>query len=111
MSGCCPNCGYDMEVDKPIERDGFIIRPYGDPERDGRSVYFTPNERSALWAIVKAGDVAISYGAIAERQSYEGDSNHVNVYICRMRAKFLATFGINPIQTVRGRGYRWVVAL
>ena len=62
--------------------------------------------------MLRAGDV-ISKTELTERlydQDYERDSNVIEVFIGRLRRKLDPDDRLNPIETLRGRGYRFAVA-
>jgi two-component system response regulator PhoP len=62
--------------------------------------------------ILRAGDV-ISKTELTERlydQDYERDSNVIEVFIGRLRRKLDPNETLNPIETLRGRGYRFALA-
>jgi two-component system response regulator PhoP len=62
--------------------------------------------------MLRAGDV-ISKGELTERlydQDYERDSNVIEVLIGRLRRKLDPTDTLQPIETLRGRGYRFALA-
>jgi two-component system response regulator PhoP len=61
--------------------------------------------------MLKAGDV-ISKTDLTEHlyeQDFERDSNVIEVFIGRLRRKLDPANIIKPIETLRGRGYRFVV--
>ena len=62
--------------------------------------------------MLRAGDV-ISKGELTERlydQDFERDSNVIEVLIGRLRRKLDPTDTLQPIETLRGRGYRFALA-
>jgi two-component system, OmpR family, response regulator PhoP len=62
--------------------------------------------------MLRAGDV-ISKGELTERlydQDYERDSNVIEVLIGRLRRKLDPADTLQPIETLRGRGYRFALA-
>jgi two-component system, OmpR family, response regulator PhoP len=62
--------------------------------------------------MLRAGEV-ISKGELTERlydQDYERDSNVIEVFIGRLRRKLDPTDALRPIETLRGRGYRFALA-
>jgi two-component system response regulator PhoP len=59
--------------------------------------------------MVRAGQV-ISKSELTDRlydQDFERDSNVIEVFIGRLRKKLDPDNSINPIETLRGRGYRF----
>jgi two-component system response regulator PhoP len=62
--------------------------------------------------MLRAGDV-ISKTELTERlydQDFERDSNVIEVFIGRLRRKLDPDETLNPIETLRGRGYRFALA-
>ncbi len=62
--------------------------------------------------MLRAGDV-ISKTELTERlydQDFERDSNVIEVFIGRLRRKLDPNETLNPIETLRGRGYRFALA-
>lgn len=103
MSGCCPNCGYDLVQDEPIERAGIRMEPYQHPVVRGRRLVLTPAQRTVLWTLLKANGRIIPSSVLNERLDYDGDNNVVQVLISRIRRVWP---GPCPIETVYGSGYR-----
>ena len=62
--------------------------------------------------MLRAGDV-ISKTELTERlydQDFERDSNVIEVFIGRLRRKLDPEETLQPIETLRGRGYRFALA-
>mgnify|MGYP001547488236 FL=1 len=62
--------------------------------------------------MLRAGDV-ISKGELTERlydQDFERDSNVIEVLVGRLRRKLDPEDRLKPIETLRGRGYRFALA-
>jgi two-component system response regulator PhoP len=80
---------------------------------DGRPVELTTFEYRILeHLMLKAGEV-ISKTDLTEQlyeQDFERDSNVIEVFIGRLRRKLDPEDIIKPIETLRGRGYRFVLA-
>ena len=80
---------------------------------DGASVELTTFEYRILeHLMLRAGEV-ISKGELTERlydQDYERDSNVIEVFIGRLRRKLDPNDTVRPIETLRGRGYRFALA-
>ena len=63
------------------------------------------------YLMVRAGDV-ISKSELTDRlydQDFERDSNVIEVFIGRLRKKLDPDNSIKPIETLRGRGYRFAL--
>jgi two-component system, OmpR family, response regulator PhoP len=80
---------------------------------DGKGIELTTFEYRILeHMMLRAGDV-ISKTELTERlydQDYERDSNVIEVFIGRLRRKLDPAESLNPIETLRGRGYRFSIA-
>jgi two-component system, OmpR family, response regulator PhoP len=78
----------------------------------GTSVELTTFEYRILeHMMLRAGDV-ISKTELTERlydQDFERDSNVIEVFIGRLRRKLDPAESLHPIETLRGRGYRFVL--
>jgi two-component system, OmpR family, response regulator PhoP len=80
---------------------------------DGQPVELTTFEYRILeHLMLRAGDV-ISKGELTERlydQDFERDSNVIEVLVGRLRRKLDPEDRLKPIETLRGRGYRFALA-
>src|SRR6476659_6024206 len=80
---------------------------------NGASIELTTFEYRLLeHMMLRAGDV-ISKTELTERlydQDYERDSNVIEVFIGRLRRKLDPDEKLHPIETLRGRGYRFSIA-
>src|SRR5215510_12770422 len=80
---------------------------------NGRRVDLTSFEYRILeYLIHRAGEV-ISKGELTERlyaQDFDRDSNTIEVFIGRLRRKLDPDDSIKPIETLRGRGYRFALS-
>lgn len=98
----CPHCGYDFDKDKPIWNNEWLLTPFS-CLWNGIPVELTSQQYSVLYAIGKSGKTPIGPDALLNRTSESYRTNLVHVVIYSLRRK-LPTL---PIETVRGRGYRW----
>ena len=80
---------------------------------DGTPIELTTFEYRILeHMMLRAGDV-ISKTELTERlydQDFERDSNVIEVFIGRLRRKLDPDETLQPIETLRGRGYRFALA-
>jgi len=80
---------------------------------DGRAIDLTTFEYRILeHLMLRAGEV-ISKGELTERlydQDFERDSNVIEVLVGRLRRKLDPEDRLKPIETLRGRGYRFALA-
>ena len=78
----------------------------------GRTVELTSYEYKVMeYLMVRAGDV-ISKSELTDRlyeQDFERDSNVIEVFIGRLRKKLDPDNTLKPIETLRGRGYRFAL--
>ena len=79
---------------------------------DGKGIELTTFEYRILeHMMLRAGDV-ISKTELTERlydQDFERDSNVIEVFIGRLRRKLDPAESLHPIETLRGRGYRFSI--
>ncbi|MEQ8513191.1 MAG: response regulator transcription factor [Algiphilus sp.] len=79
-------------------------------ERDGDAIELTAYEYKVLeYLLMHAGEV-ISKTRLSEHiydEETERDSNVIEVFVRRLRAKLDPEETLNPIDTLRGQGYRW----
>ncbi len=79
---------------------------------DGHAVDLTAYEYKALeYLMLHAGEV-ISKTELTEHlydQDYDRDSNVIEVFIARLRRKLDPAGRLQPIETLRGRGYRFTL--
>jgi len=79
----------------------------------GKAIELTTFEYRILeHMMLRAGDV-ISKTELTERlydQDFERDSNVIEVFIGRLRRKLDPDESLHPIETLRGRGYRFAIA-
>lgn len=76
--------------------------------RQDREISLSQKELQLLDLLIRHRDRVLSRNFIAERVwdiSFDGDSNVVDVYVWRLRAKIDEPFDRKFIQTIRGRGY------
>lgn len=79
---------------------------------DNRRVELTGFEYRVLECLLmQAGDV-VSKSELTEHiyeQDFDRDSNVIEVFIGRLRKKLDPEGALGPIETLRGRGYRWTL--
>lgn len=80
---------------------------------DGRPVELTTYEYKVLEHLMLHTGEVVSKTDLTEHlyeQDYDRDSNVIEVFIGRLRRKLDPDSRLNPIETVRGRGYRFALA-
>ena len=79
-------------------------------ERDGRPVPLTAYEYRVLEYLMLHGGEVVSKSRLTEHiyaQDYDRDSNVLEVLVSRLRRKLDPAGTLRPIETLRGRGYRF----
>ena len=80
----------------------------------GREVDLTSYEFKVLQYLLMHPDAVVSKTELAEHiyeEDMERDSNVIEVFVGRLRRKLDPDASLNPIETVRGRGYRLALKL
>ena len=79
-------------------------------DREGEAIELTAFEYKVLeYLLLHAGEV-ISKTRLSEHiydEETERDSNVIEVFVRRLRAKLDPDDALHPIETLRGQGYRW----
>lgn len=81
--------------------------------RAGTELVLTSREFAVLQFLMRHAGDAVSKAEILDNvwdPDYEGDENIVEVYLGRLRKKVDTPFGVDSLQTVRGKGYRLIEA-
>ena len=81
---------------------------------NGREVDLTSFEFKVLQYLLMHPDAVVSKSELAEHiyeEDMERDSNVIEVFVGRLRRKLDPDATLNPIETVRGRGYRLALKL
>lgn len=118
MTALCPHCGYNLEADTIIERDGFTIDPRGHVRYGGVLIpRLRPQVVSAMHSIAKANGRKVTADIIADRCGSEtvNTSNVVRGLVWRLRGALNAVDVPCPVQsklgpTREGGGYWWAVS-
>lgn len=104
----CPHCGSDLKVDTPILLNGFAMFGDGYPlHYNGKVIRLTPQQSALTWTLLKAYPLAVRADALLMRIGSDSESNVIDVVISRVRSKLRAEGIPNPIESVRGVGFRW----
>lgn len=77
-----------------------------------RELELTSFEYRLLECLMLSAGKVLSKAELTDRlyeQDFERDSNTIEVFIRRLRVKLDPEGDINPIETLRGRGYRWAL--
>jgi DNA-binding response OmpR family regulator len=114
MNDCskiCPNCGTDIELDRPITINDFSMLGAGRPLfYQRKQVNLTHSEALICWSLMKAYPGFLTTDALGERLGSEVDDVNqlIRVLVCRMRRKLRAIGAPNAIATMRGHhSYQW----
>jgi DNA-binding response OmpR family regulator len=76
----------------------------------GRELNLTPTEFRLLGAFVRHPGQVLGHDQLLEVvwcDTLDGSRNRVKLYVGYLRRKLRSTAGVNPIETVRGFGYRY----
>lgn len=104
----CTRCGYDLYKDTAVSAGGFAMTSAGQPlTYRGEPITLTAGEKHIVWSLLKAAPHALKIGILLERLDSDGYEDTVRVLVCRIRRKIRDTAGYDPIETIRGKGYRW----
>ncbi len=79
-----------------------------------KQLELTAYEYKVLEYLLHNPDKVISKTELTEHiyaQDFERDSNVIEVFVGRLRKKLDAEGTLQPIQTLRGRGYRWALSI
>jgi len=109
MTAHCPHCGFNLEQDQVIERDGFILDPRGAVSFHGEAITLPKNHVQLLYTLAASYGRPVRRDVLADRVGSESNnvSNTMSVIFGRIR-KTLADAGAPwPVEVVWGRGYRW----
>ena len=82
--------------------------------RDGAEIELTTYEFKVLQYLVMHPDEVVTKTALSEHiyeEDADRDSNVIEVFIGRLRRKLDPDGTLNPIETLRGRGYRLALAV
>ncbi len=77
-----------------------------------RELELTSFEYRLLECLMLSAGKVLSKAELTDRlyeQDFERDSNTIEVFIRRLRVKLDPQGELNPIETLRGRGYRWAL--
>jgi len=81
---------------------------------NGSALELTAFEYKVLEYLLHHPDKVISKTELTEHiyaQDFERDSNVIEVFVGRLRKKLDENGSLQPIQTLRGRGYRWALSI
>ena len=105
----CPSCGYNFERDPIIESGLWRLDPgsreafhNGDPFPVSGSVF------EMLYATAAAKGQVVSRDALLGRMGSDAEGNVLDVWKARLKEACSARMIALPVETVRGRGFRWV---
>lgn len=105
----CPNCGLNLTADSIVERDGFRLDPRGGVTYGDCELFSRYGWTSILIALASQNRV-LSSRALLGRASDSDRTNTLASQIAQMRKALRKAKVPDPIETIRGRGYRWRAA-
>lgn len=104
----CPSCGFNFRADRPVEKGRWRLTPSA-AELDGREISVTRSQAGILHALALSAPRPIPAVALGNRVGDAQDpANLVAAQISKMRR---VLGGLCPVESVRGRGYRWREAI
>lgn len=106
MTAICPNCGFDLLRDEPMEVGRFRYDPRGSFTVGGVPIPLTPKEVELIGALFRARGRIVPYAALIDRLDVTGRVV-VSVHVRRIRKKFNAAGEWNPIGVAHGIGLFW----
>lgn len=106
MTNICPHCGYSIEADRVVERDGWRIDPRGGVWKDGRLITRRTSWSNILHALATNGDRVMTTLTLLARISESENPNTLAATISQMRRAFADAGATAPITSIRP-GYRW----
>jgi DNA-binding response OmpR family regulator len=92
-----------------VERGLFRYVPNDGVYYDGQRVEVSRTVHELVGALMRANGATITKPALHDRIGYEGDRPIVDVYVCTFRRVLRLRGVADPIRTVRGVGFAWVV--
>jgi DNA-binding response OmpR family regulator len=106
---CCEGTGYVL--DHAIEADGFRYLPDFGISYNGRKLPISPKPARVLGALIAAQGRVVSKGGLLgyvyRAEEDEADQKIIDVWVCKLRKVLFDHTGLEPIQTIWGRGYCW----
>lgn len=104
MTAFCPQCGFNIKADKPVERDGWRIVP-GMAFYHGAPVALTASMATILHTLAMAAPDPVRTSVLENRSARGRYGNgSLKVVISELRKRL---GDLSPIETVAGFGYRW----
>lgn len=109
MSGCCPNCGFNIAADKPLIAGDWTIHPRGAAVWRGIEVTRRFSWVTILHTLAAAEGRVIRGEPLLARISNSENNNVLSVQLTRLRSEMKRLKVPNPIAVQRGPqgGYWW----
>ena len=107
MSGICPICGYNLEADAIVERDGWRIDPRGEVLFEGRTVTTRRSWTAILLTLAREGGRRVTAEVLLSRTSSSERNNTMSSAIRQMRRAVEAQGLPWPVVSYRRGGYAW----
>jgi len=106
----CPSCGYNLRAEVPIKAGRFGYNPSVGFMIDGERPRATPQVHSLLGVVLRAQGRIVHHDAVLNvlDSDAEDGRNLVSQNVHRARAVFQSMEIPFPIETIWGRGLRWV---
>jgi hypothetical protein len=106
----CPHCGFNLAADRPVERDGWVIYPWGGLSYRGKALRTRASWAGILHALA-ATPGKMTVDALLNRVSDSENPNTLHSQISQMK-RWLAQRDLPfPVEGFRvDGGYRWRTA-
>jgi DNA-binding response OmpR family regulator len=100
----CPSCGFNLDKDRTVERDGYIIDPYGLVSYIGIPIRM-PNQQRLLLHSIAVAPALVTHGVLSNRLDCKLEC--LRVYASHLRNSLRQHAVPLIIEAVWGQGYKW----
>lgn len=105
----CPSCGYNLERDPVVESGLWRLDPIaGEAYHHNRKVRLSAQQFGILYACSAARGGLITRDMLMSRLGSDAETNTLSVQLSRIRNACREVGAAMPIETVWGKGLRWV---
>lgn len=105
----CPNCGYDLDSEQPVEFGNVTLNEFGELIYEGEILVLPRSQYTIANALIRAKGRGVSLGVLAERIGGEVFDQTIVKYIARLRSSLkMIDPNFDQIVSLRGfSAYRW----
>ena len=105
----CPSCGYNFERDPIIESGLWRLDPIqGIAYYNGVRMKLTEQQFGILYAVAAAKGVIVERGTLLNRVGSDAETNVIATQMSRIGDACRERWIKMPIETVWGKGLRWI---